>query len=233
MAELLSYFRQLPKREAGEEIADWSQRIEEALAVFRSQTAARYTEGTLQRLLHARPAELRQAATLAVGLLGTMTSNKPLARMLRDRDEAVRALAADALWSLWFRGDKPENVEELQRLRALSTAADSSPDEILSAFEALLRKAPKFAEAYNQRAILYYRLGEWQNAIVDCERVLKLNPYHFGAAGGMAQCFLKQKKMRLALKAYRRAYQLNPNLDGVQQTIRSLERLLGEEGKRG
>lgn len=233
MAELLEYFRQLPERGAGEEAADWAHRFDLALADFARQTGARYTEGTLQRLLQAQTPELRRAATLALGLLGTLASNKSLAKMLRDRDASVRTTATDALWSLWLRGDRPENIAELQRLRQCGAAGDSDPAELLPAFEALLARAPKFAEAYNQRAILYFRLGEWQNAITDCEKVLKLNPYHFGAASGMAQCFLKQKKMRAALKAYRRAYQINPNLDGVQQTIRSLERLLGEEGKRG
>ena len=40
----------------------------------------------------------------------------------------------------------------------------------------LIKKAPAFAEAYNQRAILYFRAGEYQKAIADCETALKLNP---------------------------------------------------------
>src|SRR5262249_49179665 len=124
------------------------------------------------------------------------------------------------------------NNEELQRLRRRSERTRADADELLADFEALLGKAPAFAEAYNQRAILYFRLGEWQHAIADCEHVLKLNPYHFGAASGMAQCMLKLRKFRPALRAYRRAYHINPNLTGLQPVIRSLERMLGEEGKR-
>jgi Tfp pilus assembly protein PilF len=83
---------------------------------------------------------------------------------------------------------------------------------------------------YNQRAIAYFRLGDMAKALADCERVLRLNPYHFGAASGMAQCFMKQKKLRAALRMYRRANRINPNLDGVKQVIDSLERMLGEKG---
>jgi hypothetical protein len=48
----------------------------------------------------------------------------------------------------------------------------------------------------------------------------------------MAQCFMKQKKLRAALRSYRRANRINPRLDGVREVIESLERTLGEEGKR-
>jgi cytochrome c-type biogenesis protein CcmH/NrfG len=69
-------------------------------------------------------------------------------------------------------------------------------------------------------------------SIKDCERTLKLNPQHFGAAGGMAQCFLKQRKLRAALRAFRRSCRINPNLEEVNQAIESLEKTLGEEGRR-
>ena len=39
------------------------------------------------------------------------------------------------------------------------------------------------------------------------------------------------RKLRAALRAYRRAYRINPNLDGVEEVIQSLERMLGEGRK--
>jgi tetratricopeptide (TPR) repeat protein len=107
---------------------------------------------------------------------------------------------------------------------------EGSVPDVLEGFRALLTKAPHFAEAYNQRAIVYFRLGEWQKSIADCEKALRLNPHHFGAASGMGQCFMKQKKLRAALRAYRRALRIHPRLDGVRQVIASLERMLDEKG---
>jgi hypothetical protein len=40
------------------------------------------------------------------------------------------------------------------------------------------------------------------------------------------------RKAKAALKAYREAYRINPNLDGVEAAIRDLEKALGEEGKK-
>src|SRR5208282_3857212 len=151
------------------------------------------------------------------------------ASMLHDDDPVVKQMASDAMWSIWFRAGTPEQNQELQRLVILASDSGDT-DEILAGFANLIKTSPDFAEAYNQRALFYYHLGDWVQSIKDCERTLKLNPHHFGAAGGMAQCYLKQRKLRAALRAYRRSFRINPNLDGVRQAIQSLEKTLGEEG---
>ena len=93
----------------------------------------------------------------------------------------------------------------------------------------LLRRAPRFAEAYNQRAILHWRRKHYCRAIADCKRVLRLNPYHFGALAGMAQCYIQIDRPVESLAAFREAYRINPNLDGVSDSIHALEQLLRGE----
>jgi tetratricopeptide (TPR) repeat protein len=226
---LVEFYHALPQRRANEADEIWNQRWQTGLENFKHEALARYNEGTLQRLLDYGTIEGRQAAVLALSLVGTVRSNEALAALLHDEDVTVRHMAADAMWAIWFRADSPENNQELQRLMQLNP---QDPDKIRTGFEALLKKAPRFAEAYNQRAVHYFRLGDYQKSIEDCEKVLKLNPFHFGAAGGLAQCYMKQNKLRSALRAFRRAFRINPNLEGMHQVIRSLERLLGEEGKK-
>jgi tetratricopeptide (TPR) repeat protein len=226
IAILIEYYRRLPERRDKEAAQSWAVRIQEGLDRFKQEVTARYSEGTLQRLLNDSCVEARRAATLALGLMGTMGSNPALAERLHDADGQVRRLAADALWALWFRAESEANNRELQRLMRVR-----DPEKALAGYETLLSKAPGFAEAYNQRAILYFRLEKYDKSIADCEMVLKLNPHHFGAQSGMGQCYLKQHKPKAALKAFHRALRLNPNLDGVQDTIRTLEEVLGEEGR--
>jgi tetratricopeptide (TPR) repeat protein len=232
MAELLRFYRQLPKRKPDEKVVSWTRRLGTDLTPFTREVADCYLEGTLQRLLHSSSAETRQAAVLALGLLGTMASNRALARSLRDKDNSVRHLATDALWSVWARADSPENNQELRRLSGLVKEGEFDAGRLRAELNVLVEKAPTFAEVYNQRALFSFRVGALLEAIGDCETALRLNPFHFGAASGMAQCYLKLKRTKLALRAYRRALHINPNLGGVQQVIRSLERLLDEEGKR-
>lgn len=201
------------------------------IGAFQRKVQARYNEATLEKLLNCADVDVRQAAALALGLLGGMSVNAALADRLGDEDPTVRDLAGDAMWSIWFRADTAENNAELQRLMGRTLTASAAP-EVLAGYAALIARAPTFAEAYNQRAIVLFRLGEFAQSIADCDKALRLNPYHFGAASGMAQCYVKQKKFRAALRSYRRACRIHPHLDGVKQVIDSIERMLGEEGKR-
>jgi tetratricopeptide (TPR) repeat protein len=232
MALLLEYYAELPERISGEPSHAWMHRYDAGLDKFKQRVEQRYTEGTLQRLLDTGHSQTRQAAVLALGICGTMASNRPLAGMLHDDDPGVRQLATEAMWSIWFRASSPQHNEELQRLVGLAASEETDPETLQTGFDALIQQAPEFAEAYNQRGILHFRRGDYVKAIKDCDRVLKLNPQHFGAAGGLAQCYMKQRKLRAALRAYRRSFRINPNLDGVRQAIQSLEKTLGEEGKR-
>lgn len=227
MALLLQFFDELPEPREGETRPSWKRRMEKALNIFKRKVLARYTEGTLQRLLDATVVRTRRAAVLGLSLTGTMASNAHLAFLLQDEDVRVRQLATDALWSIWFRAGSAEHNKELQRLMRLNDPAEAGP-----AFEAFLKRAPEFAEAYNQRAIMHFRLGEFQKSIADCEKALKLNPFHFGAQAGMAQCYMKLRKPKAALRSFRKAYALNPNMKGVEDSIRALEEMLGEEGKK-
>jgi tetratricopeptide (TPR) repeat protein len=228
---ILQYYQLLPEHRIDEESADWPRQYRKALLKFKRAVEARYFESTLVRLLCSSNVEVRQAAILGLGLTATIRVNHALAKNLRDEDLTCRALASDALWSIWQRADTPVNNAELQRIMQ-RIAAEAPSDEILAGFDVLVRKAPRFAEAFNQRAIYHFHRGDYVKSIADCEKALRLNPCHFGAASGMGQCFMKQKKLRAALRIYRRANRINPNLDMVREAIQSLERMLGEEGKR-
>lgn len=225
-ALLVEFYEELPRHGNGDSGAAKATRLK-ALNAFRQKVVGRYTEGTLQRLLASPDARSRRAAVLALELVGTMASNACLARTLRDEDAAVRDLAAGALWSLWFRADTPPHNRELQRI-----LRNADPARARAGLDALIRKAPRFAEAYNQRAILSFRLEEYERSVEDCQAALKLNPFHFGALAGMAQCYMRLRKPRAALRAFRHAFRINPGLEEVGETIRALEDALGGEGRK-
>ena len=224
---LVEYFQSLPERSEGEAPESWAVRLQEALDKFKFEVANRYNEGSLQRILVHADDDSRKAAILALSLIGTMSSNKVLAARLQHENPQVRQMAGQALWALWFRADTEDHNRELQRLMA-----PQGPAQALAGLDALIARAPRFAEAYNQRAILHFRQGQLQKAIADCDHVIRINPWHFGAHAGMGQCYLKLKKHRAALRSFRNALRINPDMKGVEQAIRSLEESLGEEGRK-
>jgi tetratricopeptide (TPR) repeat protein len=221
---LVEYYQQIPE---GRSEAKPKMTRKEAIEVFKHRIAERYNEGTLLRILEHGDNLSRRASLLALGLLGTMNACAGIAARLHDDDRQTAHMAADTLWTLWFRADSPANNQELQRL-----ARQRDREKALAAIDVLIERAPEFAEAYNQRAIIYFRLKKFDRSIADCQKTLALNPYHFGAQAGLGQCYMQMRKHRAALKAFRAALRLNPFMDGVEETIRALENALGEEGRR-
>jgi tetratricopeptide (TPR) repeat protein len=223
----MKYYNELPSPQA-ENAKEWETHLRAGVEKFRKKVQARYTEGTLHRLVQSTDARVRRVALLALGLIGTMkNSNGLVASLLQDRDRGVRKFAADALLGLWTRADTDAHNEELRRLVDLRDRRKKR-----AGLDALIAAAPAFAEAYNQRAILHFQNEDWHKSIADCEHTLKLNPYHFGAAAGMGRCYMQLGRHRAALKAFRQALRIHPGLEEIEETIRALENALGEEGRR-
>jgi tetratricopeptide (TPR) repeat protein len=222
---LVEFYRRLPQDQEGP-LRKWLARSQTAINLFKRKTERYYNEGTLLRLLGNPSGEVRQATVLALGLVGSMNSNRAIALRLHDEDDGVRELAANALWSVWFRADGEDSARELRRL-----VAQSDPKRALTGLDTLISRAPRFAEAYNQRAILYFQARIFDRSVSDCEMVVALNPCHFGALCGMGQCLLHLGKHRAALRALRNALRIHPTLEGVEETIRALEEALGDGGR--
>jgi tetratricopeptide (TPR) repeat protein len=229
MSLLLEAYDKLPQPRPGDDPDLLHAGVMDAMREFRAEVRSRYTEGTLQRLVESAGCEKqRRAAALAFGLIGTMRSNAALAAALHDPDSLVRKLAADSLWEVWFRAGTDAQNAQLRQAMQL-------PDHLqaVAALDELVKEAPDFAEAVNQRAILRFRRGEYTKSAADCETVLRLNPFHFGAAAGLGQCYLRMNRPRAALRAFRQALQIRPDLDGVTDTVRGLEASLEKDTSEG
>jgi tetratricopeptide (TPR) repeat protein len=190
---------------------------------FRDRVAVRYGEAALCRLAADSPGvTTRRAAVLALGAVGGYSRSNPvLGRALRDPDPVVRGLAEEALWSVWFRADTPEHNRALELVKQLMARAELTRAEALAT--RLVVSAPGFAEAYNQRAIIYFEQGRFAESAQDCQRVLGINPYHFGAMGGLAQCQLRLNRPAEALKTLRRALKLQPYNHELRRSLKFIE----------
>ncbi len=192
---------------------------------FRTQVNQRYTESTLARLLEDTPRRVRLAALLGLRELGSMESNQAVASCLADEDPGVREFARETAWTIWFRGDSPEDAEALEGIR--EQIARGQLREAIGDASALIEASPEFAEAYNQRAIAHFVLGDLEASVTDCQRVLELNPVHFGALDGLGQCYLRLERFVDALGTFRRGLRLSPYNDRYRQIIEILEAQIG------
>jgi tetratricopeptide (TPR) repeat protein len=177
----------------------------------------------LQSLVHADARVRRQAAS-RLGEVGLMEDTPVLLQALRDKDEATRAYAEQAMWQIWgHSGDA--KIDELYRSGVDQMNNGDLPQSIAT-FTRIIELKPGFAEGWNKRATLYFLSGDYRKSLDDCAQVIKLNPYHFGALAGYGQIYLRLEDYARSLEYFRRALDLNPTMDSVRLNILLLEQLI-------
>jgi tetratricopeptide (TPR) repeat protein len=176
----------------------------------------------LAALKNPDPQERRRGA-LGLAEVGRMDDAPALIRALRDPDERVRGTAEEALWAVWSRSGDARVDQLLQR--GISEMNGEHFDDAIATFTRIIELKPDFAEGWNKRATVYYLAGDYRHSLTDCDEVIKRNPQHFGALSGYGQIYLQLDQPERALEYFRRALEVNPNLDGVQAAIDRLEAL--------
>jgi tetratricopeptide (TPR) repeat protein len=202
------------------------------LAAFFAATAAYAAQLTRDQALKAleQPeASARLPAVERLGDIGEMPDADRLLSRLVDRDPHVRAAANDAIWKIWSRsGDS--DIDKLFS-NGLEQMQESKFEDALATFSTIIARKPDFAEGWNKRATIYFVLGQNEKSLKDCDEVLKRNPNHYGALSGAGQIELRLGNPDLALEYFRRAVEVNPNLDGAAALIPLIEKYLREKGR--
>lgn len=101
-------------------------------------------------------------------------------------------------------------------------------DQAEEVLDKVTEVAPAYAEGWNLRATVHYLKDEYGQAVVDIEKVLSIEPRHFGALAGLGRIMLELEDKRAALWAFERALSINPHLGEVQTEVDDLrEELAG------
>jgi tetratricopeptide (TPR) repeat protein len=202
------------------------------VAILVAQPAVAEPVGREQALvaLSAADVETRRAAVLELGKVGKMSDADALLAALRDEDELVRRLAESAVWRVWMRsGDARADALLASGIRHME---DGQMGAAVDDFTRAIEIQPQFAEGWNKRATAYYLMGDLEQSLHDCDEVIRRNPSHFGALSGYGLIYVQRGELERALEYFERALAINPNLEGVQQSIELIEYRLGQEGKR-
>ena len=161
---------------------------------------------------------------------GTPADAEILRQRLADESPFVRGFAEQGLWLLWGRsGDKA--IDALMAKGAEQMQAQKFKAAIAT-FTEVIRRKPDFAEGWNRRATALYLAGEYKRSIADCDEVMKRNPHHFGALAGYGQIYFQLEQYDKAIRYWKRALEVNPNMLGVEMNIKGTELLLAEKRKR-
>ena len=188
-----------------------------------AQTQALDREQARQALSNA-DAPTRRAAARRLGVVGVMADTAALQQALHDADADTRENAEQAMWRIWGRSGN----RQLDRLyeAGVEQMREGDLQKGIVTFSRIIRLKPGFAEGWNKRATLYFLAGEYQKSLADCKEVIKRNPTHFGALAGYGQIYLRLEDYERALEYFRRALEVNPNMDGVRLNILLLDKLI-------
>jgi tetratricopeptide (TPR) repeat protein len=141
-------------------------------------------------------------------------------------DEAAEPIVA-RIWQTWVQSGRPD-IDRLMN-QALVEMQLGNLDAALALLDEVVKAAPEFSEGWNRRATVLYLRGNHAQSLADCDRVIALEPRHFGALAGIGLNHIAAERWKPALEAYRRALAANPFLNERHELIPALERKV--EGK--
>ncbi len=144
------------------------------------------------------------------------------ASLHKTSDEQAAKAVEEKIWELWSRFDSPTAEVLLgQAVVAMDASENAASLEIL---DRIVAAYPTYAEAWNKRATLQFALGNYEASLRDIDKVLDLEPRHFGALAGRGMIYQRQENWTAALKAYREALRMNPSMTGVKNAVQELSK---------
>ncbi|KAB7740744.1 tetratricopeptide repeat protein [Parvibaculum sedimenti] len=125
-----------------------------------------------------------------------------------------------AIFALWMESDSPS--VDLLMGRGVDALQSGEFDRALFYFNEVISLAPDYVEGWDKRAAVYILKDDYASALKDIERLLKIEPRHFGAMGALAIILEDLGDKKGALDLYRRALKIDPWLDGAADAEKAL-----------
>jgi tetratricopeptide (TPR) repeat protein len=137
------------------------------------------------------------------------------------------ALLEEKIWSIW--NEHPTNNKLTERLEfGTELMQYGDYNYALRVFDNIIVTDPKWSEAWNKRATVYFLMSQFTESLNDIDKVLNIEPRHFGALSGQARIFIKLQKYEKAIKSIEKALIFYPSFKSGEM-IPEIERLIREE----
>jgi len=150
-----------------------------------------------------------------------VNSEEQLFRQLKQAQSSEDAHVIEEKLKLMFRPSGSPSVDLLMT-RAEAAAAASDKKTAKKLVEAITNIAPTYAEGWHTRAAMEQADGDDTDALVSLQKTVLLNPRHFAAMVELADMLEDYGDKGGALKLYRRALDLDPQLEVASRKVREL-----------
>ena len=168
-----------------------------------------------------------QHATTDIGKKEQVLSNL-YQQLANAQDKQNAEFISATIQRLWLKSGS-ETVDILMS-RAVHMVQEKELDLALEILDAVVEIAPKYTEGWNQRATVHFLKRDYEDSLGDLRRVLAIEPRHYRAVNGLGLILQELGEKSAALKAYRRALQLNPFLSETKRSIKELRRDVEGQG---
>ena len=153
--------------------------------------------------------------SIVLGMSSSMSqSSEPLQKLFenlkKSKSEEVAKSIEEKIWQQWFIG--PDNSATRLLSKAMKRRRAYDFDGALNSLNRLIEHYPDWAEAWNQRAFIYYLKQQFDKSLQDADKALELEPNHFGALAGKAIILIYQGRAELAQQALKQAVKIHPFL---------------------
>ena len=148
-------------------------------------------------------------------------------QLVKTNDSTNAEQLEKQIWSVW--SEHPNDNKLTDRLEfGTELMQYGDYNYALRVFDNIIVTDPQWSEAWNKRATVYFLMNELSNSLDDIDKVLSIEPRHFGALSGQARIFIKLQKYEKAIKSIERALEFYPSFKSGE-LIPEIERLIKEE----
>ena len=131
------------------------------------------------------------------------------------------------IWLIW--NQHPNNLKLTDRLELGTELMHyGNYDYALEVFNNIIYTDPKWSEAWNKRATLFFLMKDYKSSLKDIDKVLGLEVRHFGALSGQARIYIKLKEYEKAILSLKKALEFYPSFRSGE-LIPEIEKIIKEQ----
>jgi tetratricopeptide (TPR) repeat protein len=146
--------------------------------------------------------------------------DKLFERLAAAEDEEEANGIAQLIERRWLRSGS--DTADLLMSRAVAAVNARDFPLAIEILDRIVVLEPKWAEAWNKRATVFFMMGDYERAVVDVRETLALEPRHFGAWSGLGIIFQAIDDNKRALEAFRKALAIHPFIGSVRSLVERL-----------
>lgn len=136
-------------------------------------------------------------------------------------DDVTAKAIEQRIWALWTATRSDTTTLLMSRVQTAIEQKDV--DLAIKLLDAIIKIKPKYVEAWNRRATIYYMKKDYGRALADIREVLRREPRHFGALSGLGLIMQDIGDDKQALEVYRRALAVHPRLQRIPDLVKTLQ----------